>query len=264
MRLYVVLFPVLVSWAYGQTVPSVTGADYTFPISSGIAPGQIIRIQVTGLKTVLSPNFQQARSVPLPRELAGVSVAVNQSVRQCIQCVPVVTSYKAPLLSLNQISLCPSSNTIRPGCLSTFITAQMPYGLEVVFPSPPFVDTEITVSENGTASNAFSVGTRTDRIHVLTTCEDHPTHTGCPPIVAHADGTLVSARSPAISGEIVVIYAWGVGPTTPSVKAGDVSPIPAAVVTLRTFASGLSVGSTSAPMRRRPDILRSACSRRPI
>jgi uncharacterized protein (TIGR03437 family) len=242
MRLRATLFFALALCGNGQTGPSVTGAGYTFPIAPAIAPGQIIRIQATGLKTVLSPSFQQATSIPLPAVLAGISVTVNQSIRQTAQGAATPVSYQAPLLSLNQVSLCPSTSTNVPGCLATFITAQMPYELEVGLPSPPFVDTEIVVSENGSAGNAFRVGAQMDRIHVVTTCEDQPTQTGCPPIVAHADGTLVSASSPGKPGEIIVIYAWGVGPTTPQVKTGEASPIPAAVVTIPGFASGLLVG----------------------
>jgi uncharacterized protein (TIGR03437 family) len=42
----------------------------------------------------------------------------------------------------------------------------------------------------------------------------------CTSIVTHADGTLVSADSPAKSGETVVVYAFGLGQTTPAVKTG--------------------------------------------
>src|SRR5579885_3583666 len=165
MRLRATLFFALALCGNGQTGPSVTGAGYTFPIAPAISPGQISRIQAPGLKSVLSPSFQQATSIPLPAVLAGISVTVNQSIRQTAQGAATPVSYQAPLLSLNQVSLCPSTNV--PGCLATFITAQMPYELEVGLPSPPFVDTEIVVSENGSAGNAFRVGAQMDRIHVV-------------------------------------------------------------------------------------------------
>jgi hypothetical protein len=52
----------------------------------------------------------------------------------------------------------------------------------------------------------------------------------CPAAVTHADGTLVTASSPAKPGETVVIYAFGLGQTTPAVKTGEPTPTPAPVL----------------------------------
>ncbi|HWF07304.1 MAG TPA: hypothetical protein VG297_02515 [Bryobacteraceae bacterium] len=39
-------------------------------------------------------------------------------------------------------------------------------------------------------------------------------------VIAHADGTLVTATNPAVAGETVVIYATGLGPTSPAFASG--------------------------------------------
>jgi uncharacterized protein (TIGR03437 family) len=44
------------------------------------------------------------------------------------------------------------------------------------------------------------------------------------PAVTHADGTLVSTASPAAAGELLTLYATGLGPTTPFVEIGQVFP----------------------------------------
>jgi hypothetical protein len=95
-------------------------------------------------------------------------------------------------------------------------------------------------------SRAFSITPSVDNIHVLTACDvaisssssgegswvDVTTffNPACSSTVTHADGTLVSANSPAKAGETVVIYAYGLGQTTPAVKTGEATPTPAPVL----------------------------------
>jgi len=194
--------------AFGQSGPTLAGAGDGFgPAYPVVAPGQVVLLQVAGLKTVLSPSFQQAVSVPLPATLAGISVTVTQRIQRFTMETPVVTSYKVPILSLNQMNLCDTGTA--SDCLMTYIAVQMPYELQANPTSPPIIQSQIVISENGTDSQVFLLAVQYDRIHVITTCENQPWQTGCPSTVAHADGTLVSARSPAAPGETVVVYAWG-------------------------------------------------------
>ncbi|SRR5579883_1706268 len=213
--------------AFGQTGPTITGAGYGFagPI---VAPGQVAQLQVTGLKTVLAPAYQQASTLPLPTSLAGISVQVSESVQTSTMGTPVVTTYQAPILSLNQVNLCPGEST-SADCRVTYIRVQMPYELTVHF-SPALVQTSIAIFEGGVGSQPFTAGVFFDHIHIVTTCEDQPAANTCPQIVTHADGSLVSRASPAQPGETVVLYAWGLGTTLPRVKTGDASPVPAPVV----------------------------------
>jgi len=52
------------------------------------------------------------------------------------------------------------------------------------------------------------------------------------PVIIHSDYTAVTTDKPARSGEVLILYAKGLGPTTPSVSPGDPFPgEPFAVVT---------------------------------
>jgi uncharacterized protein (TIGR03437 family) len=128
------------------------------------------------------------------------------------------------------------------------ITLQVPYELSPLptvsgdFTVPP--NTELVVTANGTASKAFSISTYTDNLHVLSTCDAFPSkqsgsqilvNGGCNSVVTHADGTLVTANSPAKPGETVVIYAYGLGQTTPAVKSGTATPTPAPTLPVTPF-----------------------------
>jgi uncharacterized protein (TIGR03437 family) len=52
------------------------------------------------------------------------------------------------------------------------------------------------------------------------------------PVIIHADYSAVTSDKPARPGEILILYAKGLGPTTPSVNPGDPYPSePLAIVT---------------------------------
>jgi uncharacterized protein (TIGR03437 family) len=236
-RFKIIRFLVVLEAAKGfaQTGPTLVGTGYVPALPSGISPGQIVRLQVAGLKSILprqdgshGPRFQRAASVPLPTTLAGISVTVRQFVRRFTSSTPVPLELrKAALVSVQQLDLCRADATT-PDCITTLITAQMPVELQFNNVGNPFYSTEIVISEAGTDSRPFEVGVGDDQIHVVTDCDQGTWHqSSCRSIVAHPDGSLVSARSPAVAGETVVIYAWGLGRTTPTVKTGEIAPTPA-------------------------------------
>ena len=185
-------------------------------------------LQVVGLKTVLTKKYQ-ATTLPLPTTLAGISVTLTQFISSGQVSTPV------PLLAINQGNICSVSSTHLPECGLTLITVQTPF--ELVVPQPSNINPELVISENGVSSRAFEMRTSADNIHVVTDCDlgawvgfgcavPSPSSSGSP-MVTHADGTLVWAESPAKPGEVVVIYAWGLGPTAPAVKTGAATPTPA-------------------------------------
>lgn len=223
-----------VSPLFGQG-PTLAGTGYTDPSIIRVAPGQITTLFVTGLKTVLTSQPVNANTIPLPTTLAGISVTLNQTGSQP---TPV------PLMSVQQVSVCsnggapPPASGLTADCFITAITIQIP--LELILPGgdrPPSIP-ELIVSENGNESKAFRVLPLTDNLHVINSCDVFPSPkvtsaSFCVPLVAHANGTLVTADSPAQAGEEIVIWAFGLGQTTPMPKTGQASPTPAA--TLSSF-----------------------------
>jgi hypothetical protein len=217
---------------FGQG-PTLVGAGYANPTQIQVAPGQVATLFVSGLKTVLSQPLR-ATSLPLPNSLGGISVAVSQ--------IPV------PLLAVQQMSVCgnagapppppasPPSPT--PECVITAITVQIPYEIATPQVGPGksiYPRVNVVVTENGSDSKTFTIISVADKFHVLNTCDAFlflPTNRigGCNAVVTHGDGTVVTLDSPAKAGEVVVIYAFGLGATTPTPKTGQASPTPAAVL----------------------------------
>jgi hypothetical protein len=195
---------------------------------------------------VLASQPVNANVIPLPTTLAGITVALNQT-------TPL------PLLSIQQLSVCnilppvpppppsspPPSSPPSPDCLITAITLQIPFDL----PLPGEIKTratELAVSENDNVSKTFRVLPITDNLHVINTCDvfpspkiirvSQPVTTPlplCSSFVTHANGDLITGEDPAQAGEEVVIWAFGLGATTPTPKTGQASPTPAA--TLSSF-----------------------------
>ena len=49
--------------------------------------------------------------------------------------------------------------------------------------------------------------------------------------ITHVDGSIVTSANPATAGELVIIYATGLGPITPSIATGGLPTIPSTTVT---------------------------------
>ncbi len=220
---------------FGQGI-TLSGTGYTDPSIIRVAPGQITTLFVTGLKTVLSSQPVNADVVPLPTTLAGITVTLNQT-------TPL------PLLSIQQLSGCfappppPSQSSLAPDCLITAITLQIPFDLPVPSGSEKRGVTVLAVGEDGNESKTFTVAPIPDNPHVVNTCDvfpspkiirvSQPVTTPlplCSSFVTHANGDLITADDPAKAGEEVVIWAYGLGATTPTPKTGQASPAPAATL----------------------------------
>jgi uncharacterized protein (TIGR03437 family) len=204
--------------------PIFMSAGYSSPAPIQAAPGQVIALYISGTKTVLpsqSPSIR-ATAVPLPPTLGGFSVTLRQGGH----------TYTAPLLSVVQTLNCTDANP-SPQCIITALTVQIPFEVGPILTRLPLTG-DLSVNDNGTESAHFPIALLMDRIHALTIC-DQPgpgpiIPFPCNGIVSHADGTMVSAGSPAKPGETVVLYAYGLGQTMPAVKTGDATPAPAPVV----------------------------------
>jgi hypothetical protein len=204
-------------YAFGQSGPTLVGSANSLPSTVPVTPGQIVTLQVTGLKVVLS-NPVRASQTPLPTVLAGISLTLNQTTRIGVASFPI------PLISIQQTNRCDSSVT-GADCMVTSIVGQIPFEMSVV-PLSGSPQTYITISENGTSSKGFGVNPTVSNIHVVTGCGSIAG--SC---VTHSDGSLVTAASPAQPGEVLVIYAYGLGETNPAVPTGEPTPTSAPVVT---------------------------------
>jgi uncharacterized protein (TIGR03437 family) len=200
------------------------GAGYASPTPIRVAPGQVVTLYVTGTKTILPAESRlvKATAVPLPTTLAGFSVNVQQG----------NNTYPAPLFSVQQTLVC-EGNRLSPDCIVTALTVQIPYEITPMNPlqeSPFQIPSYLTINDNGTVSAVFLMYAIVDNIHVITTCDNRPPspffQPPCSGVVTHADGSLVTPQSPGRPGETVVIYALGLGQTTPAVKTGTATPTP--------------------------------------
>jgi hypothetical protein len=210
---------------FGQG-PTLAGSGYSNPSIIKVAPGQITTLFMTGLKTVLPSEPIRATTLPLPTTLAGISVTLTQNGQPP---TPI------PLLSLQQMPVCGNGDGQAPAadstldCLITAITVQIPFAL--VLP-PQGASTELTVNENGNVSKGFRVLPVSSNLHILNGCDAFPQERlkTCGGIVAHGDGNPITSESPAKAGETVVVYAFGLGQTTPVMKTGDAATTAAPIL----------------------------------
>ncbi len=98
-----------------------------------------------------------------------------------------------------------------------------------------------------------------DEVHILTACDPFmssallaqlPTGLLCPQIVTHADGSLVSATSPAKAGEELVAYAVGLGQTNPASVTGQL--VTKSAPTQTTFTLDFNFHPNALPSRPLP------------
>jgi uncharacterized protein (TIGR03437 family) len=78
---------------------------------------------------------------------------------------------------------------------------------------------------------------RNPRVHVLTIDDTLVGNANCTlsgpcghdPYITHPDGSLVSFSNPAHAGETIVVYAVGLGKTTPTIRTGTAAAVPVEV-----------------------------------
>jgi uncharacterized protein (TIGR03437 family) len=215
--------------------PVIGGAGYASPVPLPAAPGQVITLFVEGVNTQLTGPVRGSGS-SLPTMLAGVSVTYHQA-----------SDHPAAMIEVQPISSCAGGPPVTGTTCGTIlaVTVQLPF--EMLTPCPlcerAIADfaTYISVSVNGVSSAVYAVQPFSDQVHFLTSCDIVAGATGmpgstapCAPLVTHADGSMVSAASPAKAGEQLVAYALGLGPTNPPLTDGQAPS--QAVPTATTFA----------------------------
>lgn len=194
------LYVAVLAASFGQDVSgnAIVGLGYLYP-QVAVAPGELITVFVAG-------NLQ-----------SNITAAVE--------------SIQAPVLAVRPASGCQAATA----CSSvTAVTIQIPYEIEPLcfFTNPAcnvIVAAPLIITANGVAGQPIQLLPVADRVHILTAC-DTVIASGngfaplsglpCSPLITHADGSLVTAASPASGGEALVAYATGLGLTSPAVKTG--------------------------------------------
>jgi uncharacterized protein (TIGR03437 family) len=232
-----------------QTAPSplvVMSGGYDYPLPVYLAPGQVLTWFVAGLP--LRPAFSRAVANPdLPTTLEGISAGMTQFQPPAQPGPAKLVGWKLPILEVRPFGTC-----IAPtfGCSTTTaaITVQVPFEMLSIYDACEkpgeigclFSEPGFGVIVNEQGSYGFEVIALPDQIHIVKTYDSivaitntptalpcgkltqnsnsapvNGTGLPCPPFVTHADGSLVSASSPARPGEEIIAYAVGLGQTTP-------------------------------------------------
>ena len=216
------LIPMLLSFLSAQTAPSyVASAGYAFPDPTQVARGQVITLFVRGLQV---PNASAAGS-PWPTMLSGVTVSVqNPPTPGYPTMLPIFSVFSSP-------TQCAGGNY--NFCNTTAVTVQIPIEPVCIPTGFPNSCTTFTgpvtnlVVNAGVTSQVFPFVVVSQSPHVLNTCDTIFGNGGvCTPVITHANGTAVSTRAPAQPGEVVILYAVGLGPTQNGTRTGQAAAAP--------------------------------------
>jgi uncharacterized protein (TIGR03437 family) len=205
-----------------QAPTQIISAGYSVPSSIKVAPGQVITLFLRAsakspAQPVIAPETQ------LPTTLAGYSVTMRQTFSDPIA---------VPIASVYTIQQCVGD--VPSACRNlTAVSVQIPFELVPNVPRSrrPENFATLVVSEDGIPGEPIALDPATDNIHVLNSCDSTtPSATApCLSVARHADGTLVSESTPAQPGELISIYVYGLGETTPSVNSGIKAPLPTSI-----------------------------------
>ena len=150
----------------------------------GISPGGLASIFSHDLLSI--DGTFSAQSSPLPRDMAGISVIVN--------------GITAPLLTVSSING------------DDQINLQVPFETDT---GPGAVTIEII--DNGDSVATFQTDSYTEDPGIFT-------YRGYALAIRNANGQLVGADNPVAPGEVIVLYATGLGPVTVEVPDGERAP----------------------------------------
>lgn len=216
---------------------SVIGAGYSVPYPIKVAPGQLVTFFASGVGASLTSRAA-ATALPLPNSLAGISVTIDELSN------PPLHNEKVPVLA------------VAPMGGTTAVTVQIPFGLRTSSFLSPLIPppATLTIYENNIAAVTIDIAPTPDQIHIATTCDANLTTPVpgalCRPVVAHVDGSLVTPDSPAHTGDLLVMYAFGLGATNPGMAAGDAATSPQPTASTVTMSSEAAI--TVLPSQRQP------------
>lgn len=233
------LLPALLAQADSTSAP----AGYNFPAPTQVAPGQVITLFVRGLQV---PNAT-ASGNSWPTTLGGVTVAVeNPPTANYPLTIPIFSVFSSP-------TQCAGGNSSY--CNTTAVTVQIPFEPVCIPTGSPDscniagVLVTVAVKAAGT-SQEFPFFVTGQSPHVLNTCDALFGNGGiCSSLITHANGTEVSTSAPARPGEVITLYAVGLGPTQEGTKTGQaaVAPDPVTAVPYLTFGFWIDTPTPAGP-----------------
>jgi uncharacterized protein (TIGR03437 family) len=170
-----------------------------------------------------------------------------------------------PILAVEPIAPC--ADTTQPGCASSYtaVTVQIPFNIAATNPEAIELGSlgtggQVRFSENGSIAASVDVLTFVDEVHVVRTCDEMlETRTfSCVPIVTHSDGSLVSDTNPAKAGEVLVMYAVGLGYTSSIVPNGEApgSPVSTSVIFGISYDARPNAGASRPPSKGEGNVTR--------
>jgi uncharacterized protein (TIGR03437 family) len=230
--------------ALAQSGITVAGFGYQNPGKTIIAaPGQVMTVSVFGVAGRFpGAFFPISGSSGLPTVVESMSVNFVQG--------PVTD--QLPIRGVQQSS-CPATGDCSP---ATTITIQIPYDLN----PDSGVPATLEIDESGTLIAEVDIKAVEDSVHIINTCDQTGIYLSvayqvpagtCVPMVEHANGQLISASLPAMPGETLLLWAFGLGaitPPSPIPCCGSSFQIPQAV---QPFTIGFSyIDPTQVPLQR--------------
>lgn len=218
-----------------STTPAVITSSYPLVQGFSVAPGQLVTLVVhLGFPHGILTTIRAPAGADLPTSLGGITGGYSQSESTAPTRFLEVHPYWGG---------CPP--VARGSCTNlAAVTMQIPFEAVPVSSTGAGVPAGIISLFLGESHGPLVyVGTVPNQPHLLTICDAFLLDSfsapvvgrglPCPSVVAHADGSLVSAQNPARPGEVVVAYAVGLGQTDPPLQTGKIVTAPAR--TLATF-----------------------------
>lgn len=225
------------------------------PALPDVAPGSVVTLFTPDLGV---PDAVSAQ-LPLPRSLSGVVVlarvvgAVDSTGYP--QSLPVLRVQRMRRIDFFGAggTLCATKDNIT--CSHSEITVQIPTEHVCEQPEaefrgcadpsqfggyPPLLI--LNVQANGVTGPDLPVRMGLAAIHLLRACDSifgvKPIPYSCAPLITHADGTLIDEAHPARTGEVITLYAVGLGSNVPTGEAATAPTPPLGLVgSIVTFSS---------------------------
>lgn len=218
----------------------VVASGYDLPKSITAAPGQVLTVVVQGLS---GPQQRiSAGDGQWPTTLAGISATLGNLTGGLA--VPIGAVFPFYNCGLGGASCAPL----------TAIMLQIPSGQtpSVVTGSPVALDAPLgetlSISDEAGDNASIFVYLASDQAHIVRASDSiMGGDGGGPPAVTHADGNWVSQLSPAKPGEVLVMYAMGLGITSPPVAGGTPTPVGALFTAAEPFTLRYDFGANAPP-----------------